>query len=181
MFASPGSCRYLAMAVAGAVCGVAAAPAQTVIFVRHAEKADAPADDPKLTAAGQARAKLLAEMLRGARLTGVVTSSLRRTRDTAAPSAAMAQVTPIAVPIGNDTGVHVATVTTLIAGMPKDAVVLVVGHSNTIPLIASRLGATVPVTIPECAFDRLVVMHLGTDAPSTIVARYGAASANCPS
>src|SRR5213078_4827272 len=55
----------------------------TVILVRHAEKAAAPADDPPLTAAGEARAKDLLDAVRDARVTAIVTTQLVRAKSTA--------------------------------------------------------------------------------------------------
>ena len=60
-----------------------AAQAQTVILVRHAEKAAAPADDPPLTPAGLARAQDLKARLAAAGVTLVIHSEFQRTRLTA--------------------------------------------------------------------------------------------------
>ena len=46
--------------------GNLAAQSTTVIIVRHAEKAAAPADDPPLTAAGETRAKALWDVVKDA-------------------------------------------------------------------------------------------------------------------
>src|SRR5215212_4122138 len=61
---------------------------QAVIVVRHAEKADQ-SPDTALSAKGRARAKALADLLRGAGVTHIITSEFVRTRDTAAPLAAL--------------------------------------------------------------------------------------------
>ena len=63
-----------------------AAAQQAVIVVRHAEKADQ-TPDSALSAKGQARARALADLLRGAGVTHVITSEFLRTRQTAAPLA----------------------------------------------------------------------------------------------
>jgi len=54
-----------------------------VLLVRHAEKAAEPADDPPLTAAGAERAQALATALQDAGVTAIITTQLRRTRETA--------------------------------------------------------------------------------------------------
>jgi hypothetical protein len=54
-----------------------------VLLVRHAEKAAEPADDPPLTAAGAERAQALATALQDAGVTAIITTPLRRTRETA--------------------------------------------------------------------------------------------------
>ncbi|MFI5075863.1 MAG: histidine phosphatase family protein, partial [Vicinamibacteria bacterium] len=63
-----------------------AAAQQAVIVVRHAEKADQ-TPDSALSPKGQVRAKALADLLRGAGVTHVITSEYLRTRETAAPLA----------------------------------------------------------------------------------------------
>src|ERR1700694_910208 len=58
-----------------------------LVLVRHADKAAEPADDPPLTAAGAKRAQDLAAALRTAGVTAIITTQLRRTRETAQPLA----------------------------------------------------------------------------------------------
>lgn len=165
--------RIKALALAGAL-AVCAAPAaaQTVVLVRHAEKVDDSAD-PALSDAGQARAEALAAALAGAGPTHVFTSPLQRTRLTAAPAAAAHGVT--IQPIGFEDGgaAHVAAVAAQVRAAPADAVVLVVGHSNTVPLIARALGHEA-ADMPECEYDRLIVLDLDGDRTTAVVGRYGA-------
>lgn len=159
--------------------GTGIAAAQTVILVRHAEKAAEPKADPPLTPAGTARADALARTLRDAHLTHVITSGLARTRETAAPAARAAGVTPTTVAITDTTAAHVAATVAAVRTLPRDAVALVVGHSNTIPLIAAGLGAVDPAAIPDCAFDGMLVMTLGRTPPATVATRYGATASDC--
>ena len=63
-----------------------AAAQQAVIVVRHAEKADQ-TPDTALSPKGRARAKALADLLRDAGVTHIVTSEYRRSQETAAPLA----------------------------------------------------------------------------------------------
>jgi len=119
---------------------VVAAPAaaqQTVIFVRHAERADggagapsmdgAPAD-PSLSTAGDARAAKLATTLADAGIKGIYTSEFKRTKETAAPLASKLGLQVEVVP-SKDYAALAAKVRT---GHARDTV-LVIGHSNTIP------------------------------------------------
>src|SRR5258708_37686179 len=71
-----------------------------LILVRHADKAAQPADDPPLTAAGAKRAQDLAEALRPAGVTAIITTQLRRTRDTAQPLATALGIVPEVVNVG---------------------------------------------------------------------------------
>ena len=74
--------------------GSASAQTTTVIVVRHAEKAATPADDPPLTAVGEARARDLLEAIRDAGVTSIITTQLARTKATAQPSALALGITP---------------------------------------------------------------------------------------
>src|ERR1700682_5430372 len=58
-----------------------------LVLVRHADKAAQPANDPPLTSAGMKRAQDLAAALRSAGVTFIITTQLRRTRETAQPLA----------------------------------------------------------------------------------------------
>src|SRR4051812_6089102 len=58
-----------------------------IVVVRHANKAPEPLDDPPLTAEGAKRAQDLATALLSAGVTGIITTQLRRTRETGVPLA----------------------------------------------------------------------------------------------
>ncbi|HEY0052739.1 MAG TPA: phosphoglycerate mutase family protein [Caulobacteraceae bacterium] len=170
--------KRLLLAAAIILLSAGGAAAQTVILVRHAEKADQSAD-PVLSPAGQARAQALAVALSDADLTHVFTTPLARTRLTAALSAEAHAVTPEAISLDGGGAAHIARLVERIRALPKSAVVLVVGHSNTIPAIAAALGQTGPGPMSDCEYDRLTVLTL-TDADSpAVVARYGAPTEPC--
>jgi phosphohistidine phosphatase SixA len=140
------------------------AAAQGAVFVvRHAERADTSTDSP-LSAAGEARAVRLSEILKGAGITQIYTTTLRRTVQTAAPLAAALRVTPTELPVSDlDTlfaRLHAAT--------PNDRV-LVVGHTNTLPEILQRLGVTPPVTIGDTEYNNLFIAIPQKDAATLFV------------
>ena len=62
-------------------------PAESIVvlLIRHGEKACDTNSDPSLSDAGRARATTLADALRDAGVTHVVTTPLRRMQETAAP------------------------------------------------------------------------------------------------
>ncbi len=130
--------------------------AQKLVFVvRHGERADAgmtPQADPPLSSAGQARAQKLMTMLADAGITAIVTTELIRTQQTAQPLAAKLGLTPDVVQHDNVQGV----VATLKITHAAD-VVLVVGHSDTIPAILKAYGKA-DVTIPDDEYDDLFVI-----------------------
>ena len=146
----------------------------TVILVRHAEKAAAPADDPPLTEAGQARAQALLAIARDAGVTAIITTQFARTRETARPATELLRITPEVVNAGG--AQHVQEVARL-ARSHAGGVVLVVGHSNTVPAIVAALGAPQPPPICDSEYDGLyIVMVPASGAAHVIRARYGAPS-----
>ena len=152
--------------------------AQTVILVRHAEKVDASAD-PLLSEAGQRRAFDLAVALSDADLTHVLTSPLQRTVLTDRPAAEAHAISPEVISFEGGTEAHVRRVADRVRALADDAVVLVVGHSNTIPLIAAALGETGPSEMRDCEYDRLTVIPVEDDGDSpAVITRYGE-PANC--
>ena len=164
-----------------AICAlaVAAAPASaqtaatttTVILVRHAEKASSPADDPPLNRAGEERARDLAQAVRDAGISAIITTQFARTRATSQPIATALGITPTVVAATNTK--HVQDV---VAEIRKHAgqTVLVVGHSNTVPAIVEALGAKRPPAICDSQYDNLYVVTMPpSEAVGTVRAKYG--------
>ncbi|HVL40827.1 MAG TPA: phosphoglycerate mutase family protein [Brevundimonas sp.] len=170
--------KRLLLAAAVSLLTATSAMAQTVYLVRHAEKADASAD-PVLSEAGQERAATLAAAMTDVHPGHIFTSPLQRTRLTAEPTAAYHSVT--IEPVGFDGGAaaHVAAIAERVRALPDDAVVLIVGHSNTVPLIARALGYAEAADMPECEYDRMTMLHLAGDETHSQVTRYGAPT-TCP-
>lgn len=152
--------------IAGAVLVMTLIPAlasaqKVVILTRHAERADgqatmttstgAPAD-PKLSAAGEARAQKLATMLAEAGITAMFTTEYARTKDTAAPLAAKLKLTPEVVGAAK-----AADLIEKIKARANDTV-FVVGHSNTVPAIIKALGGP-DVTIADSEYDNLFIYN----------------------
>lgn len=170
--------KRLLLATALSLTTFGSAMAQTVILVRHAEKVDASAD-PALSEAGQRRAMDLAVALSDSDLTHVLTSPLQRTVLTARPAAEAHAITPEAISFEGGTPAHILRIAERIRSLPDDAVVLVVGHSNTVPLIAAALGETGPSEMADCEYDRLTVISVEDDGDSpAVIGRYGE-PANC--
>lgn len=140
------------------------ASAQMVILVRHAERADGGAaavgatmqgnPDPELSAAGKARAQKLAAMLKDAGVSAIYTTQYIRTKDTAKPLADLLKLTPEVLQSRDQAGL-IAKIKAL-----PNAVVLVVGHSNSVPAIIKALGGP-EVTIAEDEYDNLFFLAPG--------------------
>jgi broad specificity phosphatase PhoE len=111
----------------------------TVIVIRHAEKAAVSEPDPPLSAAGEARAALLARMLgdtRGpGRLDAIYISSALRNRMTAAPLAGQLGITPIVAPTDDPKGLAHR-----VLRENSGKRVMVIGHVNTVPGIVAALS-----------------------------------------
>jgi len=108
---------------------------KAVFLVRHAEKVDE-SDDAALSEAGLGRARSLAEWLRSAGITAIYTTQYQRTRKTAEPLAQKLGITPRVVESGDSPEL----VRRLRAENARD-IVLLVGHSNTLPELIQALGA----------------------------------------
>jgi broad specificity phosphatase PhoE len=136
----------------------------TVYLVRHAERADAPRQDPPLTEKGTARAQELARILGNANIKAIITSQFSRTKLTAEPLAKQANVTVTSISLSlNPSNPRMISeqstteVTNKILERAGDSV-LVVGHSNSIPDVIKMLGGDVTPTIDEKKFDDLFVV-----------------------
>ncbi|HVQ42224.1 MAG TPA: histidine phosphatase family protein [Vicinamibacterales bacterium] len=161
----------LGLALLVFVPGIAEAQSM-VILVRHAERADggpsagtgmtgAPAD-PLLSAAGKARADKLATMLAESGVKAIYTSEFHRTQDTGKPLAAKLglTVTPVA---SSDVNVLVKKVK---AEHPKD-VVLIVGHSNTVPAAIKAFGGP-DVKMADDEYTAIYIVSPATGAMTLI-------------
>ena len=147
---------------------------ETVVLVRHAEKAATPADDPPLTTAGEARARDLWAAMRDAGVSAVITTQFARTRGTGQPTASALGLSLTIVPATGQT--HVQDVVSEIRKHPGKTV-LVVGHSNTVPAIVEALGAKRPSAICDATYDDMFIVTIAVDGKANAVrARYGVPS-----
>ena len=154
----------------------AAAQPSTVILVRHAEKAAAPANDPVLSAEGAQRAADLAVALASAHVTSVVTTQLQRTQLTAKPVLDAIGKAAIVVPVSSPVSAHVDAVAAAVRARPAGDVVLVVGHSNTIPAILAALGGPKLPDLCDGQYSVIFILEYpAAGAPHLIRAKYGAA------
>lgn len=146
----------------------------TVIFVRHAEKAAIPADDPGLSAAGKQRAAELARQLVDADVVAgvdaIYATPFRRTEETAQPVA-----TALDLPITSYEAANTETIMDEIVRTHKGKIILVVGHSNTVPEMIGNMGASKKVPgIDENEYDNLYVVSIPWFGKTkTIRLRYG--------
>lgn len=148
----------------------------TVIFVRHAEKADAPAGDPGLSAAGQRRAAELArqmvdaDVVPGVGVDAIYSTTLRRTVETAKPVADALNLQVMSYD-ASDTEAFLENV----VREYKGRIILVVGHSDTVPEMIANLGASKNVPpIAEDEYDNIYLVSIPWFGKTkTIRLRYG--------
>lgn len=154
---------------------LASAQPATVILVRHAERAAAPANDPILTDAGNQRAIDLRDALLAAGIKTVITTQLQRTGLTAKPLSDTLGITPIVVRAGGPTAAHVDSVAAAVRRRPAGDVVLVVGHSNTIPAIIGALGGPKLADLCDNQYSMIFVLEFPAHGAARFIqARYGA-------
>lgn len=146
--------------VAAALLALAPAYAEPAIYlVRHAEKmADS---DPGLTEKGHARAAALAELMQDVDLAAIYSTDTRRTRETAAPTAS-AKDMKVEFYLPQPRFEYFATGLRM-AFEAGERSYLVVGHSNTTPVLASLLTGQEFEMIDEKEYSRLYVVTKGAD------------------
>lgn len=164
-----------------------------IILVRHADKASQPADDPPLTEVGLRRAQDLADALRTAGVTAIITTQLRRTRETAQPLATALGIVPEVINVGQRALVPNPAVgaqfppevikeraeyirTLELALRRRSGVVLVVGHDWSVPGLIVSLGGPQLPNICSSVYDNLFVLTSGKGNANLVHARYGAAT-----
>jgi broad specificity phosphatase PhoE len=146
----------------------------TVIFVRHAEKAAMPADNPGLSAAGQRRAAELKRQLVDADVVAgvdaVYSTPFRRTEETARPIA-----DALDLPLHSYDAADTEAIMENIVKVHKGKVILVVGHSNTLPALMGNMGASKRVpAIAEDEYDNIYIVSIPWFGKTkTIRLRYG--------
>ena len=132
----------------------------TIIFVRHAERALEPADDPGLSEAGRHRAAELARQLVDADVVAgidaIYATPYRRTQETAQPIA-----DALDLPINTYDASDTEEVLETILKNHKGKIILVVGHSNTVPVLIANLGASKKVPpIHESEYDNIYIISI---------------------
>lgn len=149
---------------------VAQSPVTTVYVVRHAEKLNASDPDSPLSPEGEARAQALAKELARANVTSVYATEKLRTQQTVRP---LARRNGLEVVVLDAWALE--ELETRIRKDDKGEVVLVAGHSHTVPQIVKRLSGVEVDGIPEERYDRMFKVTIAPDGVATLEElRYGA-------
>jgi phosphohistidine phosphatase SixA len=138
-----------------------------VILVRHAERESSASDSP-ISAAGQARAQQLPRVLEawtatGARIRAIFATERLRTQQTVAPLSQSAHV-PVTILNANQTTTLVKKVLAINGG-----IVVIAGHSNTLPEIMEALGAPSGIEIEDADFSHLFLLTKPGASPAHVV------------
>jgi len=146
----------------------------TVIFVRHAEKMAMPEGDPGLSPAGQRRVAELTRQLVDADVVAgidaVYATPFRRTEETARPIA-----DALGLPLNSYDAADTEAIMEHVVSAHKGKIILVVGHSNTLPALIGNMGASKKVPkIEENEYDNIYVVSIPWFGKTkTIRLRYG--------
>jgi broad specificity phosphatase PhoE len=145
--------------------------ATTIYVVRHAEAVRDTSRDPRLSAAGEARAEALRHALEDAGIAAIYVTDYRRSRATAAPLAAVLWIEPTVY----DPRDHAALAKKVFAAAGGRAA-LVVGHSNTVHAIVEALGGPPGPDLAHHENDPIMVVTARGDIVTLARLRYGAAN-----
>ena len=154
----------LALLLAALLLFATALSADTVVIaVRHAEKVGDGSKDPLLTAEGQKRAEALGRMLRDAGVSAIYSTPFHRTRDTAAPLAKQ-----LGIAVTEDPAAPPALAQRILKEN-RGKVVLVVGHSNTVPALVAALGGAEVPAIADPEYDNLYIVVIPDAGAARVV------------
>jgi len=146
----------------------------TIIFVRHAEQTSHDDADPSLSEAGKRRVSELTRQLVDADVVAgidaIYSTPLKRSTETVQPVADRLNL-PVNIYDSADTEEVLET----ILKAHKGKIILVVGHSNTVPVLIANLGASKNVPpIEKGEFDNIYIISIPWFGKTkTIRLRYG--------
>ena len=140
----------------------------TIYLVRHAEKDTG--DNPRLNAAGRLRAGYLVAALDGHSPNKVFVTQYRRTQETADSIRFKMKVDTVHYPAD-------ASGEGLIKSLHKHHIknekILIIGHSNTIPILLGRLGISKPITIGEKEYNIMYLIKYVKGEPILFKKKFG--------
>ncbi len=153
-------------AVLSAILSFSAQAFDSVYYlVRHAEKQDDGTRNPSLTNEGLERAKAIADTVKGVKLDAVYSTNYKRTLETAGPSATqhhmdVSKYDPRKLKEFAEELKH------------KDGNYLIVGHSNTTPVLASFLSGEKLPMLTEKQYDRVYVVTINSKGEAQLTMQY---------
>jgi len=148
------------------------AVAQRAVFVvRHAEK-QSESNEPgvPLSEAGRARAGRLAARLKNAGVTAIYSTDFVRTLETAEPLARALKI-PVRkyFATGADGNPDLKPLAARLKAEHARDIVLVIGHSNTVPPLLKALGCAEDITMAAGQYDDLFAVVPRGDGPPVLL------------
>ncbi|MES2701961.1 MAG: phosphoglycerate mutase family protein [Bacteroidota bacterium] len=142
----------------------------TFIIMRHAEK-EATGTDPNLNSDGLLRANELKRILGNTPVHAIYTTPYNRTRQTVQPLATAKGLTVVEYPVSKP----YAQLVDEIRAAHRGKVVVITGHSNTVPEILKQVSNNAfNVTIAESQYDNLFIVTLPNGLSTTVThLKYG--------
>jgi len=157
--------KVVAAVLISAFATTAAFSDSVIYLVRHAEKQSDGTRDPSLTKPGHKRALATAEKLASSGLKIIYSTDYKRTQETAAPTAKMAGLDIVSYdPRALEAFAAQLKQTTLPA--------LVVGHSNTTPVLVNFLAGTDYPLLEDHQYDHLYVVTLKDDGTASVAIEF---------
>jgi 2,3-bisphosphoglycerate-dependent phosphoglycerate mutase len=136
----------------------------TLFLVRHAEKVQDGSDDPILTHEGEKRAAELMYILKYVNLDAIFSTPYKRTQQTVLPTAEDKNLK-----IQNYKPGEKGFLEKVLQSYPGGAV-LIVGHSNTIPMLANELAGRMDYDdLNDSTYDNLFIAHVHTKGQANII------------
>ena len=136
----------------------------TIFLVRHAEKVIDGSNDPILTPEGEKRADELMYILKHVKLDAIYSTPYKRTQQTVLPTA-------------NDKNLKIQDykpgergfLKKILNSYPGGAV-LIVGHSNTIPILANELTGRMDYDeLNDATYDNLFIAYVHANGQANII------------
>ncbi len=146
----------------------------TVVFlVRHAEKQTG--QDPSLTDEGRDRALALRDMLLSYDVEVLVASQFKRTAETLLPLSEMLGIEVHVRPLDTaDIATSARAVVRALVEEFQGQTIVIAGHSNTIPVMASALVGIEITEFDERDYDKLLIVRAAPGGEVQLVVRnYG--------
>ena len=142
----------------------------TLILVRHAEKVKDGSNDPILTPEGEARAHELMYILKHVELDAIYSTPYKRTQQTVLPTAKDKNLKIQNYKPGEKGFLE------KVLNSHSGGVVLIVGHSNTIPALANELVGRIDYDdLNDATYDNLFVAYVPSNGQTKIIRmRFGA-------
>ena len=136
----------------------------TLFLVRHAEKVDQ-SQESALTELGELRARAIAEILESEPVNHIYSTPFNRTMLTAKPAADFHQLT-VTEYDGNTLQEFAEQLRQL------EGVALIVGHSNTTPILVNHLVGTDFLSLDESIYDRVYVVTIDSEGIARLEMRF---------